>query len=68
MAASLSRDPVAGRPMDGADLNAFRGSRTPCFEQHDFCFAVQGMQFLIADTVTDSRVPRFDQHDFCFAV
>ena len=68
MAASLSRDPAANRPMDGVNLNVFRGSKAPRSEEHGFCFAVQGMQFRIADTVTDSKVPRFEEHDFCFAL
>ena len=40
MAASLSRDPAANRPMDGANLNVFRGSRVPRSEEHGFRFAV----------------------------
>ena len=40
MAANLSMDPAAGRPMDGANLNVFRGSKVPRFEEHDFCLAV----------------------------
>ena len=68
MAASLSTDPAAGRPMDGTSLNVFRGSKAPPSEEHGFCFAVQGMRFRIPDTFTDSKVPRFEEHDFCFVV
>ena len=40
MAANLFRDPEAGRSMDSANLNVFRGAKVSRFEEHDFCFAV----------------------------
>ena len=40
MAANLSMDLAAGRSMDRAALNVFRGAKVSRFEEHDFCFAV----------------------------
>ncbi|MDE2904715.1 MAG: hypothetical protein OXQ28_01385 [Acidobacteriota bacterium] len=40
MAANFFMKLAAGRSMDSADLNVFRGAKVSRFEEHDFCFAV----------------------------
>ena len=40
MAANFFTDLAAGRSMDSANLNVFRGANVLRFKEHDFCFAV----------------------------